>query len=202
LSRGTILVDGGFLMDAVYMNFYPTSAIPRIPGWIQAASQGDLAGLKGTFEGLLSDAWTFMAIGFEWSLQCNEEVPFESYELGRELAADLPPQIARYFDSYFEFTLCESWQAGQADPVENTAVVSDLPALVLAGQYDPVTPPEWGRLAAETLSNHFFYEFPGQGHGIMRSDRCGLEIGLQFLADPRSEPDASCMDALGAPDFR
>jgi pimeloyl-ACP methyl ester carboxylesterase len=202
LSRGTVLVDGDFLMDAVYINFYSTRAIPRLPGWIQAASQGDWTGLKGTLEALLSDTGTAIAIGFEWSLQCNEEVPFESYELGRELAADLPPQIAEYFDSYFEFTLCESWQAGQADPVEDTAVASDLPALVLAGQYDPVTPPEWSRLAAETLSNHFFYEFPGQGHGIMRSDRCGLEIGLQFLEDPTSEPDASCMDALGAPDFR
>jgi uncharacterized protein (DUF885 family)/pimeloyl-ACP methyl ester carboxylesterase len=201
LSRGTVLVDGGFFMEAVYMNFYSTGAIPRLPAWIQAASQGDFTGLKGTFEGRLTDTGTLIAIGFEWSLQCNEEVPFESYELGRELAVDLPPQIAEYFDSYYEFTLCESWQAGQADPVENTAVVSDLPALILAGQFDPVTPPEWSQLAAETLGNHFYYEFPGYGHGIMRSDRCGLEIGLQFLEDPTSEPDASCMDELSGLQF-
>jgi pimeloyl-ACP methyl ester carboxylesterase len=80
-------------------------------------------------------------------------------------------------------------------------VVSDLPALILAGQFDPVTPPEWGQLAAETLSNHFYYEFPAQGHGIMRSDRCGLEIGLQFLENPTSEPDASCVDELTDPEF-
>jgi uncharacterized protein (DUF885 family)/pimeloyl-ACP methyl ester carboxylesterase len=201
LSQGTVLVDGGLFMDAVYLNFYSTDAIPRLPSWIQAASQGDLLGLKSTFEGILSDTGTAIAIGFEWSLQCNEEVPFESYELGRELAAGLPPQIADYFDSYFEFTLCESWQAGQADPVENTAVVSDLPALILAGQFDPVTPPEWSQLAAETLSNHFYYEFPGQGHGIMRSDPCGLKIGLQFLEDPTREPDASCLDELTGPEF-
>lgn len=173
----------------------------HVDEFIGLRSQGDFAGLKGTFEGILSDTGTFIAIGFEWSLQCHEEVPFESYELGRELAADLPSQIAEYFDSYYEFTVCKSWQAGQADPVENTAVASDLPALVLAGQFDPVTPPEWSRLAAETLSNHFYYEFPGFGHGIMRSDKCGLEIGLQFLKDPTSEPDASCMDELTVLDF-
>jgi pimeloyl-ACP methyl ester carboxylesterase len=180
LSQGTVLVDGGFFMEAVYVSFYSTIAIPRIPGWIQAASLGDFTGLKNTFEGLLSDTGTSIAIGFEWSLQCNEEVPF---------------------DSYYEFTLCESWQAGQADPVENTAVVSELPSLILAGQFDPVTPPEWSQLAAETLGNHFYYEFPGSGHGIMRSERCGLEIGLQFLEDPTSEPDASCMDELTGPEF-
>jgi pimeloyl-ACP methyl ester carboxylesterase len=103
---------------------------------------------------------------------------------------------------YYEFTLCESWQSGQADPIENTAVVSDIPALIFAGQFDPVTPPEWGQLAAETLSNHFFYEFPGLGHGIMRSNECGLEIGLQFIEDPTSEPDVSCIEELAAPDFK
>ena len=143
-----------------------------------------------------------MAMGFEWSMMCNEEVPFESYELGREIAADLPPQIAEYFDSYYEFTLCPSWQSGQADPVENSAVVSDIPALILAGQYDHVTPPEWSRLAAETLSNHFYYEFLGLSHGIMRSNACGLEIGLQFLDDPTTEPDSSCLDDLPALDFK
>jgi pimeloyl-ACP methyl ester carboxylesterase len=98
--------------------------------------------------------------------------------------------------------LCESWQSGQADPVENTAVVSDIPALVFAGQFDPITPPEWGLLAAKTLSNHYYYEFPGLGHGIMRSNKCGLEIGLQFLEDLASEPDALCIDELTGPDFK
>jgi pimeloyl-ACP methyl ester carboxylesterase len=202
LDHGTILVDGGLFMEALYVSFYSTNEIPLIPGRIDYASQGNLTGLRNMLGGLLSDTGTLIAIGFEWSLQCNEEVPFESYELGRELAADLPPQIAEYFDSYYEFTLCESWQSGQADPIENTAVISDVPALIFAGQFDPVTPPEWGQLAAETLSNHFFYEFPGLGHGIMRSNECGLEIGLQFIEDPTSEPDASCIDELAAPDFK
>ena len=202
LSRGPVFVDGGFFMDAVYTSFYWGSQIPLIPGRIEWAGQEVFTGLKPMLEGALSDSGTFMAMGFEWSMMCNEEVPFESYELGRELAGDLPPQIGEYFDAYYEFTLCESWLSGQADPVENTAVFSDIPALILAGQFDPVTPPEWGRLAAETLGNHFFYEFPGLGHGIMRSDACGLEIGLQFIDDPTTEPDASCIDQLAGPDFK
>jgi pimeloyl-ACP methyl ester carboxylesterase len=98
-------------------------------------------------------------------------------------------------------TLCESWAAGQAGSEENEPVTSPLPTLVLSGQYDPVTPPAWGRLAAETLENSTFYEFPGVGHGVMRSDDCGLEIGLQFLDDPSVEPDASCIKALAGPEF-
>jgi hypothetical protein len=36
----------------------------------------------------------------------------------------------------------------------------------------------------------------------MRSNECGLEIGLQFLADPQIKPDVSCLTTLSAPDFR
>jgi hypothetical protein len=36
----------------------------------------------------------------------------------------------------------------------------------------------------------------------MRSNECGLEIGLQFIEDPTSEPDVSCIGELAAPDFK
>ena len=34
------------------------------------------------------------------------------------------------------------------------------------------------------LDNSFFYELPGIGHGAMCSNECGLELSIQFLADP------------------
>jgi pimeloyl-ACP methyl ester carboxylesterase len=196
LSHGAVPMTGSMFMEALVFSFFSVKDIALAPRRIELARQGIFTGMEPWFESMLGDSRTFMAMGFEWSMMCNEEVPFESYEEGRALAADLPPQIADYFDSYYEFTLCESWQAGRAAQVENTAVVSDIPALVLAGGYDPVTPPEWGRMAAETLRNHFFYEFPGLSHGIMRSNACGLSIGIQFLDDPTSEPDATCISEV------
>ena len=85
--------------------------------------------------------------------------------------------------------------------MEDQPVVSQLPALILSGEYDPITPPAWGRLAAETLDHSFFYEFPGIGHGVMRSNECGLEIGLSFLDHPTVAPDATCIDGLTGPEF-
>jgi len=202
LDRDTIIVNGDLLMEALWMSFYSVGDIALIPKRIEEARQGHFSGLKSWLESILTDSGNFMAMGFEWSMMCNEEVPFESYEQGQELAADLPPQISAYFDSYYEFTLCESWQSGRADPIENTAVASDIPALIMAGEYDPVTPPEWSRMAAETLSNHFFYEFPGLSHGIIRSNACGLEIGLQFLEDPLHALDSKCLNELKSVEFK
>ena len=88
-----------------------------------------------------------------------------------------------------------------ADAIESRAVMSAIPTLVLAGSYDPVTPPAWGKSTAAALENAYYYEFPHVGHGIMRSTACGLSIGLQFLDDPDSEPDTSCVATMPPPDF-
>lgn len=97
--------------------------------------------------------------------------------------------------------ICEAWDVGVADPIENQPVSSDVPTLIFAGRYDPITPPAWGSLAAETLSHSYFYEFPAIGHGVVRANECALEIGLQFLADPLLEPDSACLAELTSPDF-
>ena len=73
---------------------------------------------------------------------------------------------------------------------------------MLAGRYDPITPPSYAVLAAETLSSSFTYVFPNQGHGVIRSGGCGAEIAVQFLSDPSTEPDIACLEALTAPRFR
>jgi pimeloyl-ACP methyl ester carboxylesterase len=109
--------------------------------------------------------------------------------------------FSELFANAYDWSVCASWQAGVADPIENEAVVSDIPTLVLSGRYDPVTSPAWGRLAAETLPNSFVYEFPNVAHGAMGSNRCALEIGLQFLADPTVEPDTSCLEEPGSAGF-
>jgi hypothetical protein len=57
-------------------------------------------------------------------------------------------------------------------------------------------------MAAETLHNGFDYELSISAHGAMRSNSCALEIGLQFLDDPTTEPDVSCLDELGSLEFR
>jgi pimeloyl-ACP methyl ester carboxylesterase len=130
------------------------------------------------------------------SILCREETPFDSYERLVELGEQLPPQFARVFDSRAIYDLCAAWGVAPADAAEKEAVVSDVPTLILAGEFDPITPPAWGRLAGETLSRSYYYEFPGLGHGVMRSNRCGFQIGAQFLEDPYTEPDASCTDVM------
>ncbi len=197
----TVVVDGKVFMDAIYMALHSASAIPDVPFAIDAASQGDLSPLQWAIESLEGYSQN-VATGVYYSSLCRDEVNFDSYEHSLEVAASYPPQWAGYFELSSFFRTCEFWGAGKAAPVENQAVVSDVPALIFAGQFDPITTPEWGQLAAGTLSHSHYFEFPNMGHGVMRTDPCALRIGLQFLDDPLNEPDASCLAELTGPEFR
>jgi pimeloyl-ACP methyl ester carboxylesterase len=72
-------------------------------------------------------------------------------------------------------------------------VESSIPALLLAGDFDPITPPDWGRLAAEGLSQSYFYTFPANGHWVTRSSLCALSVAFAFWDDPTAEPDSTCI---------
>jgi len=113
------------------------------------------------------------------------------------------PQVRDYWRSELEsfYQICEDWDLPAAPAIENQPVESDIPTLILAGEYDPITPPEWGYLAAETLPNARVIEFPETGHWIMRSGSCGWTIGLQFLDDPMGDYDMSCFSAYVGPTF-
>jgi pimeloyl-ACP methyl ester carboxylesterase len=197
---------GGVFSEAIYAMLHLGQA-HSAPRAIYRAAAGDFRDLEPYLPDIL-DAVSpteldVISAGVFYSLACREEVPFDSYENALALAADLPPAIADHYlfrFAFWQFSLCESWHIEPGDPVVNKPVSSDVPALIFAGHFDPITPPEWGQLAAETLSNSFYYEFPGLGHGVMDSNRCALRIGLQFLDEPTTEPDASCLDKLSGLD--
>jgi pimeloyl-ACP methyl ester carboxylesterase len=194
LDQGTVLINGYHIMGLTFgslYTFYGSDGVSFIPWMITTADEGKLNELKPSFEIMFSESTT--STGMYYSVICREEVPPNPYQTAQELAADLPSQIQENYVSDVLFKLCESWSSGQVDPATKEPVISNLPALVLTGQYDPITPPPYNKQVADALSNSYFFEIPGIGHGAMRGDDCALDIALQFLDDPGSEPDASCL---------
>jgi hypothetical protein len=78
-----------------------------------------------------------------------------------------------------------------ADPIEHQPVASDVRTLVLSGDYDPVTPPRWGKTAANTLPASYFLEFAGASHGVFL-DPCGARLLVEFLRAPDHAPTTQC----------
>src|SRR5690606_34328570 len=139
-----------------------------------------------------------------YSVQCSTEYTFSTAE-GVAAAGDgthpLIDTIAQQSFVY-EQEICTFWSPFDPDPLENQAVSSDAPVLLFGGQYDPITPPEYARLAAQTLPNGTALEFRGAGHGVLRMENdCWLQVVAPFLRDPSAPPETACVEQLPRPRF-
>lgn len=200
-----IILDGNELFDTVDQGLYVTEIIPLLPRMIAETASNDYDLLVELSQWLLwvpIDELDSDSEGMFYSVMCYEELPFIRYEevVDSVKAGDL---VGDYILSNFEMdrTICATWGGDSVDPIENEPVQSDIPTLILAGAYDPRTPPEWGRVASETLENSFFYEFPGSGHGVSLDGGCPTEITQLFLNNPTSEPDTGCLEEMTGPQF-
>lgn len=196
--------SGDDLLGILFQSLYSTEIIAELPKLIYDVNQGDTNLLRTLLSSFLINA-DFISAGMQYSVQCNEENLFATAAEVTAAAAAQPELEAIFRHSpnigANAITICEAWGAGMANPLENEPVISDIPTLVLAGEYDPITPPEWGQIVSQNLENAYYYEFPGYGHGVTLSGACGVAVMQSFLADPQSEPDASCLAELAGPAF-
>ena len=77
---------------------------------------------------------------------------------------------------------------------------SDVPALLITGTFDAVTPPSQADEAAKTLPHGKVVRFPGLGHDVFSASDCGRQIVADFLSRPDSY-DTRCADAMQPPTF-
>jgi pimeloyl-ACP methyl ester carboxylesterase len=186
-----VRLDGGLLIDVLFVGLYNPAVTATMPQMIYDVRQGNYAILT---ERLALYFDTGSALGMQMSVQCAEEFPFNAAEEAYAAAQGVQLQIAAFYPVSVQplFAVCKEWPGLPPDPRENLAVSSDLPALVVAGDQDPITPPDWGRIVAQDLSHVYFYEFPGNGHWVTRSSRCALSMALAFWNDPTIDPGAAC----------
>ncbi len=221
LDANPVMVDGeqlngGAMVEYVYGALFDPHHIVVLPAAIFAAKAGDF---DTALQPPMVESETLYAVyssaevesfyrrqaelaeaeGAFIAAECREELPFNSLQRAHELAQIVHPSIARLMVAGVEimFDRCERWDVGSAPLKETEPVVSELPTLVLAGQFDPVTPPDWGQIAAATLSNSYFYEFPGATHAVMDGGDCPMRMILDFLDNPFMAPDSSCIETMG-----
>jgi pimeloyl-ACP methyl ester carboxylesterase len=187
-------VHGDDLINVVFNTLYDYETIRQLPELIANTSQGSTEWL-----GMWLDYIYSMSVdwGAHLSSWCSEEIPYNSKNETAQQDAKLKPAIVAGMEldgDYYQS--CKLWNVTPAGNEESDAVSSTVPVLMLAGDYDPVTPPEFARLAAETLENSRLYEFESRTHGVMFSTICARDMMYQFITAPESELDTSCMDQL------
>jgi hypothetical protein len=176
---------------------YLTPLIPAVPQAIYDVFNGkyDLM-TQLTSQKLLF--YSAISRGMTYSVVCSEDLIGRTPDDLLDIELALPRQLRSDVEQelvieYGIFGICENWPVEEADPSFKDPLLSDIPTLILEGELDPVTPPEYGRLVAGHLSNAYFFEFPGFGHAGESTSECALSITAAFINDPMTEPAATCM---------
>lgn len=197
-----MLLDGDRLLELALRSLYSTNLRPALPEAFYEASTGN-------FSPFLPVIWNdiqaqdLRSRGNYFSVLCNEEVSFIPWNQFQAAVAEYPEFIGMYAGSEMGglvYGVCEGWGAGQAEARENEAVQSQVPALIMTGQYDPVALPDWGALIAKSLPNGHYFEIKGMAHGVSLAD-CPLDLLLAFLENPSMAPDDTCIAEMGSPQF-
>jgi hypothetical protein len=143
---------------------------------------------------------THWAWGFYFAVECQESYAAADPEIMAAQAAAYP-ELGGYVRHRSDALICEAWDLRAAPPLASEPVESEVPTLILAGAYDPITPPAWSRSVADRLDNSYYYAFPSAGHNVTTDNPCAESMIAAFLHDPTRDPDAGCIDEVPRPEF-
>ena len=97
------------------------------------------------------------------------------------------------------FQECPAWDVPDAEPSMSAPVESDVPVLIMEGDFDAATAPEWVDLVTPGLLNHQFVPFPLTGHAVLGKSACSITIFNAFLDDPTKAVDPTCAGEIELP---
>ncbi|WP_433517481.1 alpha/beta fold hydrolase [Nonomuraea sp. CA-143628] len=126
----------------------------------------------------VGDALVSHEFGLYHAVQCQDEVPFNTYATK-----------SRLFTVNSDKAVCDAWKLPKSAPVNATA---KAPVLVVGGQYDPTTPTRTSEPAAKSLPNARFVEFAGTGHAVFLANACARRHILAFVDTPSGGTAAPC----------
>jgi pimeloyl-ACP methyl ester carboxylesterase len=159
---------------------YSSATANTIPFIAARVAAGDRAPLEGAIQEVRASLSAGLTLGLNLAVFCSEELPY------REPGVNNRRSFLR--EEYEE--ACRDWPQAAVVPDFRTVVRLGIPALVIAGERDPATPPQWAQLAAAQFTTSQVVTVAGEGHLLNRLGTCVGEMTRDFI--DRGRADASC----------
>ncbi len=159
----------------------------------EASVRGNYRPLAAQAEMAGEDIDRMIAFGMHNSVVCAEDAPlFAAATDRRALAATAIG--TRMVDGMA--AICSVWPRGSVDADFMQPLHSNVPALLLSGEFDPATPADYGAAAAKGFVGGMHVIVPGQGHGQIRLT-CVQDLVKRFVdAGTTAGLDLSCVKEI------
>lgn len=183
----------------VVLSIAPGSAadIAKVPELMAAAAAEDYTPFG-------SDPAPIRPSNFAWGMRLSVWCS----ETGGKGSRATDPPFAGIRAPTFNQQLCDAWDVPRRPQDELIDPSGDYPVLVLAGEYDVITPPEWSTQLLSGQRNGRAITIPAGLHGVTTNwggTGCAMSIAAAFIAAPEEfltrEAIPECVGAEPYPDF-
>lgn len=162
--------------DGLRWLLYNAADSARLPLLVHQAATGDFSALGQASVSARFGIVRALAHGMFFSVTCAEDIPFID-------PASIPERTAGSFLGDYrvrqQMAACAVWPRADIEPGHRQAIRSGVPALLISGERDPVTPPAFAVRAARQLTHAVQVVVPFAGHG--GDEPCVQEIGRKFI---------------------
>jgi pimeloyl-ACP methyl ester carboxylesterase len=195
-SEQKVTVTRDAFVDSIRVILYEPQVAAALPALIHLGAKGNLGPFITNAFPIVAGVSGLIARGMSFSVICGEDVPFITPEEIKTTSAN-----SFYGDARVRPTMraCTEWPKAKVDPSFLDPVKSDKPALVIAGQLDPVTPPWLAEQVARTLSHSRLVVARNATHN---SYECLENLVVDFIDKGTTEGlDVSCVSQIKRPPF-
>jgi pimeloyl-ACP methyl ester carboxylesterase len=187
-------IDFDTLLAALQPLTYLPEAARLVPELLALARRGEYGPVFAASLSVIGDLPSEFSPALYYSVTCAEDVPrISPAERARGVGDARIQALATR-----SIAVCEHWPRGTYPADFGTPVESDVPALLLSGGLDPVTPPAYAASVAKHLSHGREIVAPGYGH-IVSGQGCAPRLISAFVdVAGFSELPQRCVDFLAA----
>lgn len=169
-----LMVDREVMDSALRMLSYSNITQVMLPLLLHTATEGDWRPLVSQAMQAAASLESELSLGMHNSVICSEDIPFMQTvppTAGNRLLSRMQQQLK---------LICQHWPRGKVFDQQHGIPEFAVPALLLSGELDPVTPPRYGAQAAKHFSKSRHIQVSGQGHNVMEKG-CVPKLVRQFF---------------------
>lgn len=187
--------------EAVRYMLYQPSSTTRIPLYLHLAAQGNFTPLAESALYYRREIVSTGGNGMYLSVTCAEDLPWIDI---RQSELNGENTFLGNYRLKQQLEACALWQRAEIPKDYAAPTKSKVPALILTGQWDPVTPPVYGDTAAKYLPNSLHIIIPQGGHGFNGLERaeCIQNLVSEFYNRGTIKGlDTTCIKDIRRKDF-
>ncbi|MFD0739674.1 alpha/beta hydrolase [Lysobacter koreensis] len=188
-KRDTLNADT--VVGLTHLFSYMPQMAALLPLVLDEAEHGRYASLMSLAQMMNQEVGEQMTRGMQWSVICAEDA--DRY---RADPADADTVLGSAMGDAF-FAACKSWPTGTRAKNFTTPLQSPVPALLVSGEIDPVTPPAYGERVLKGLPKGRHLVLDGQGHNVLGVGCMPKLVGQFIEAADAKALDTKCLDAIG-----